>query len=393
MPSTKTIAILPGDGIGPEIMAEAVKTLDAVAQRFGLSFDYHYADVGGCAIDRHGAALPDETLKTCRSSDAILFGSVGGPKWESLPPAQQPERGSLLPLRKTFDLFCNLRPGRLGKALAAQSPLRPDIVGDGFDILCIRELTGDIYFGQPKGRERIEATGTEAVSTKPSCTCQCCSPKPALSPSFDERAFDTMVYRRSEIERIAHIAFQVAAGRRKKVTSIDKANVLTTMVLWREVVSEVGKSYPDIALDHMYVDNASMQLIQNPKRFDVLLCGNMFGDILSDELAAACGSIGMLPSASLNADGFGLYEPAGGSAPDIAGKDIANPIAQILSAAMLLRHSLKQEEAARAVESAVEQVLAAGLRTRDIAGKNDQPIGTAAMGNAIVERILVSDHR
>jgi 3-isopropylmalate dehydrogenase len=361
MPSTKTIAILPGDGIGPEIMAEAVKTLDAVAQRFGLSFDYRYADVGGCAIDRHGVALPDETLNICRSSDAILFGSVGGPKWESLPPAQQPERGSLLPLRKNFDLFCNLRPGRLGKALAAQSPLRPDIVGDGFDILCIRELTGDIYFGQPKGRD---------------------------GSGPDERAFDTMVYRRSEIERIAHIAFQVAAGRRKKVTSIDKANVLTTMVLWREVVTEVGKGYPDIALDHMYVDNASMQLIQNPKRFDVLLCGNMFGDILSDELAAACGSIGMLPSASLNADGFGLYEPAGGSAPDIAGKDIANPIAQILSAAMLLRHSLKQEEAAQAVESAVEQVLADGLRTHDIAGKSDQPIGTAAMGNAIVERIL-----
>ena len=263
----KTLAILPGDGIGPEIMAEAVKTLDAVQKRFGLSFDYQYADVGGCAIDRHGAALPAETLKICESSDAILFGSVGGPKWESLPPAQQPERASLLPLRKHFDLFCNLRPGRLGKALAAQSPLRPDIVGDGFDILCIRELTGDIYFGQPKGR----AT--------------------AVGPA-DERAFDTMVYRRSEIERIAHVAFQVAAARRKKVTSIDKANVLTTMVLWREVVTEVAKGYPEIALDHLYVDNATMQLIQNPKRFDVLLCGNMFGDILSDELAAVCGSIG-----------------------------------------------------------------------------------------------------
>ena len=363
MPSTKKIAILPGDGIGPEIMAEAVKTLDAVQTRFGLSFDYRHADVGGCAIDRHGAALPDETLEICESSDAILFGSIGGPKWESLPPAQQPERASLLRLRKHFDLFCNLRPGRLGKALAAQSPLRPDIAGDGFDILCIRELTGGIYFGQPKGRD---------------------------GSGPDERAFDTMVYRRWEIERIAHIAFQVAAGRRKKVTSIDKANVLTTMVLWREVVSEVAKGYPEIALDHMYVDNATMQLIQNPRRFDVLLCGNMFGDILSDELASVCGSIGTLPSASLNADGFGLYEPAGGSAPDIAGKDVANPIAQILSAAMLLRHSLKHEEAARAVESAVEQVLAAGLRTRDIAGKSDKPVGTAAMGSAIAEVVLKS---
>ena len=361
MQHAKNIAILPGDGIGPEIMAEAVKAIDAIQKRFGLSFNYRRADVGGAAIDRHGAALPDETLKICAASDAILFGSVGGPKWESLPPAQQPERASLLPLRKHFDLFCNLRPGRLAKALAAQSPLRPDIVGDGFDILCIRELTGDIYFGQPKGRE----------GSWP-----------------DERAFDTMVYRRSEIERIAHVAFQVAAGRRKKVTSIDKANVLTTMVLWREVVTEVAKSYPGIALDHMYVDNASMQLIQNPKRFDVLLCGNMFGDILSDELASVCGSIGMLPSASLNADGFGLYEPAGGSAPDIAGQDIANPIAQILSAAMLLRHSLKHEAAAQAVESAVEQALAAGLRTRDIAGKADRVVGTAAMGNAVVENIL-----
>jgi 3-isopropylmalate dehydrogenase len=363
MQTPKILAILPGDGIGPEIMAQAVKALDAVQKRFGLCFKYEYADVGGAAIDRHGQALPAETMKLCETSDAILFGSVGGPKWESLPPAQQPERASLLPLRKHFDLFCNLRPGRLGKCLAAQSPLRPDIVGDGFDILCIRELTGDIYFGQPKGRD-------------------------GAGP--DERAFDTMVYRRSEIERIAHVAFQVAAGRQKKVTSVDKANVLTTMVLWREVVTAVAKGYPDIALDHIYVDNASMQLVQNPKRFDVMLCGNMFGDILSDELASVCGSIGMLPSASLNAAGFGLYEPAGGSAPDIAGKDIANPIAQILSAAMLLRHSLKHEEAARAVESAVDRALAAGLRTRDIAGKADKPIGTAAMGDAIAAAIAKS---
>jgi len=363
MQTSCNIAILPGDGIGPEIMAEALKALDAVQKRFGLSFKYTYADVGGAAIDKHGQALPPETLNVCKASDAILFGSVGGPKWESLPPAEQPERASLLPLRKTFDLFCNLRPGKIGKSLAAKSPLRADIVGDGFDILCIRELTGDIYFGQPKGRE---------------------------GSGPDQRAFDTMVYRRSEIERIAHVAFQVAAGRRKKVTSIDKANVLTTMVLWREIVTEVSKNYPDIALDHMYVDNASMQLILNPKRFDVLLCGNMFGDILSDELASVCGSIGMLPSASLNAAGFGLYEPAGGSAPDIAGKNLANPIAQILSAAMLLRHSLKQEEAAAAVEKAVEKALADGLRTGDIAGPTDKPVGTSVMGNAIAEAILKS---
>lgn len=363
MQTTNKIAVLPGDGIGPEIMAEAVKSLDAVQKRFGLRFIYMHADVGGAAIDQHGSALPPETLELCEKSDAILFGSVGGPKWESLPPQHQPERASLLPLRKHFDLFCNLRPGRLAKTLAAQSPLRPDIVGDGFDILCIRELTGDIYFGQPKGRD-------------------------GAGP--DERAFDTMLYRRSEIERIAHIAFQTAAGRRKKVTSIDKANVLTSMVFWREVVMEVARQYPGIALDHLYVDNATMQLVQNPRRFDVMLCPNMFGDILSDELAAVCGSIGMLPSASLNASGFGLYEPAGGSAPDIAGKDIANPIAQILSAAMLLRHTLKHEEAAQAVESAVERALAAGLRTRDIAGPSDKAVGTAAMGGAIADGILKS---
>jgi 3-isopropylmalate dehydrogenase len=357
---TKKLAILPGDGIGPEIMAEAVKTLDAVGRRFGLRFTYMHADVGGCAIDRHGMPLPPETLELCEKSDAILFGSVGGPKWESLPPQYQPERGSLLILRKHFDLFCNLRPGRLTKALADRSPLRSDLVGDGFDILCIRELTGDIYFGQPKGRE---------------------------GSGPDERAFDTMVYRRSEIERIARVAFQVARRRRKKVTSIDKANVLTTMVFWREVVVETAREFPDVALDHLYVDNATMQLIQNPRRFDVLLCGNMFGDILSDELASVCGSIGMLPSASLNADGFGLYEPAGGSAPDIAGKDIANPIAQILSAAMLLRHSLQREDAARAVETAVERALADGLRTRDIAGPTAKVVGTAAMGDAIAATV------
>lgn len=359
MQTTSKIAILSGDGIGPEVMVEAIKTLDAVGQRFGLQFTYHHADVGGCAIDKHGCALPVDTLKTCEASDAVLFGSVGGPKWESLPPQQQPERGSLLILRKHFDLFCNLRTAKLNPMLATHSPLRADIAGKGFDILCIRELTGDAYFGQ-KGRE---GTGP------------------------DERAFDTMSYTRREIERIAHIAFQLAAGRRKKVTSIDKANILTSMVFWREIVLEIAANYPDIALDHLYIDNATMQVVREPSRFDVLLCGNMFGDILSDELAALTGSIGMLPSASLNGSGFGLYEPAGGSAPDIAGKGVANPIAQILSAAMLLRHSLRQDAAADAIEKAVEHVLAEGLRTRDIASGSDKVVGTAAMGDAIVDAI------
>lgn len=359
MQTTIRIAILPGDGIGPEVMAEAVKTLDAVGQRFGLQYTYHYADVGGVAIDKHGCALPADTLKTCESSDAVLFGSVGGPKWESLPPQEQPERGSLLILRKHFDLFCNLRPARLSPALAVHSPFKPEVIGNGFDILCIRELTGDAYFGQ-KGREGVGP---------------------------DERAFDTMCYTRREIERIARIAFQLAAGRRKKVTSVDKANILTSMVFWREVVIEVAAQYPAIALDHLYIDNATMQVVRDPSRFDVLLCGNMFGDILSDELAALTGSIGMLPSASLNGSGFGLYEPAGGSAPDIAGKGVANPIAQILSAAMLLRHSLRHDAAAETIETAVEQVLAQGLRTRDIASGSDKVVGTAAMGDAVAEAI------
>lgn len=358
----KKIAVLAGDGIGPEVMAEAVKTLDAVKQRFKLQYTYHRADVGGGAIDKHGCALPPETLRTCEESDAILFGSVGGPKWESLPPEKHPERGSLLILRKHFDLFCNLRPAKLSPFLASRSPLRADIVGQGFDALCIRELTGDVYFGQ-KGRDGSGA---------------------------DQRAFDMMCYTRREIERIAHVAFQIAGQRRGHVTSVDKANILTSMVLWREVVLDVAKQYPAIELDHLYIDNATMQVLRDPGRFDVLLCGNMFGDILSDELAAITGSIGMLPSASLNGRGFGLYEPAGGSAPDIAGKGIANPIAQILSAAMLLRHSLQRDDAATAVETAVQRVLGDGLRTADLAGAGDKTVGTEAMGNAIAEAILKS---
>jgi len=251
----KKIAILPGDGIGPEVMKEAIKVMDAAQKRFSLDLCYNFADAGGCAIDRHGEALPFSTLRLCEDSDAILFGSVGGPEWETLPPDKQPERAALLPLRKHFGLFCNLRPARIFRTLSASSPLRPEIVGEGFDILCVRELTGGIYFGEPKGR-----TGN----------------------GQDERAFDTMIYTRGEIERIARMAFSAARLRRKKVTSVDKANVLSSMVLWREVVSEIGSEYPDIELNHIYVDNATMQLVRDPHQFDVMLCGNMFGDIISD---------------------------------------------------------------------------------------------------------------
>ncbi len=356
----KKIAVLAGDGIGPEVMQEAIKVLDAVQKKFGFSLAYEHADVGGCAIDNHGEALPASTLAVCEGSDAILFGSVGGPKWESLPPAQQPERAALLPLRKHFELFCNFRPAKIFKSLAAASPLRGDIVGDGFDILCVRELTGDIYFGQPKGRE---------------------------GSGPNEKAYDTMVYHRWEIERIARRAFDAARLRRKIVTSVDKANVLTTMVLWREVVIEIAKEYPDVSLNHIYVDNATMQLVRNPHQFDVMLCGNMFGDIISDECAMITGSMGLLASASLNEKGFGLYEPAGGSAPDIAGKGIANPIAQILSAAMMLRFSLDQGAAADAIEKAVAAVLDQGVHTPDIAVDKSRAVGTVAMGDAIVRAL------
>jgi 3-isopropylmalate dehydrogenase len=354
------IAVLSGDGIGPEIMHEAVKVLDKTGENFGFSLDYMYADVGGAAIDNHGQALPESTIETCKTSDAVLFGSVGGPKWESFPPEEQPERAALLPLRKFFGLYCNLRPAKIFSTMASASPLHPDSVKDGFDILCVRELTGGIYFGQPKGRE---GAGKE------------------------ERAFDTMEYSRGTIERIARMAFDAARLRKKKVTSVDKANVLTTMVLWREVVTEVGKGYPDVELNHIYVDNATVQLIKDPGQFDVLLCGNMFGDIISDEAAMITGSMGLLASASLNDDKFGLFEPAGGSAPDIAGQGIANPIAQILSAAMMLRYSLEEIEAANAIGDAVNKTLEANIRTRDITAEESTVVNTAAMGDAIVERL------
>ena len=354
--SAKNIALLPGDGIGPEIMKEAVKILKIIEKKYHLSFAYIEADVGGIALDNHNEALPDSTLKVCEDSDAILFGSVGGPRWESLPPEKQPERGALLPLRKHFELYANLRPAIIFKELKDASPLRPEIIGDGFDILIIRELTGGIYFGSPKGRE-------------------------------GDRGFDTLVYTKPEIERIARTAFETALKRNKKVTSIDKANVLASMVLWRETVSAVSKDYPDIQLNHMYVDNAAMQLVRNPRQFDVMLCGNMFGDILSDEASMITGSLGMLPSASLSDGSFGLYEPAGGSAPDIAGRGIANPIAQILSAAMMLKYSFNLDRAYADIFSAIEKVLAQGYRTVDIMSEGAKQVGTQEMGDLIAGEI------
>ena len=356
---TYNVAVLSGDGIGPEIMAEAVKVLDKVQQKYAFKLNYHYFDVGGIAIDKHGEPLPAATLKGCEQADAILFGSVGGPKWEHLPPNRQPERGALLPLRKHFALFCNLRPATLYKGLEKFCPLRADIAAKGFDMVTVRELTGGIYFGQPKGREGEGA---------------------------NEKAFDTEVYHRYEIERIAKVAFETAMKRGKHVTSVDKANVLMSSILWRETVNDVAKHYPDVKLDHIYIDNATMQLIKQPDFFDVLLCSNIFGDIISDECAMITGSMGMLPSASLNEKGFGLYEPAGGSAPDIAGKGIANPIAQILSAAMMLRYSFNLNEAATAIEKAVKDVLAAGHRTADLADES-KPVSTAEMGTLIANAI------
>lgn len=359
---TYKIAVLPGDGIGPEVMAQAHKVLDAIEKKHAITFEREEHDVGGIAIDNHGCPLPESTVRACEQSDAILFGSVGGPKWEHLPPNDQPERGALLPLRKHFQLFCNLRPAQIHNGLESFSPLRADISARGFDIVVVRELTGGIYFGQPKGRE---GEGT------------------------NEKAFDTEVYHRFEIERIARIAFESARLRRKKVCSIDKANVLQSSILWREVVEEIAKEYPDVQLSHMYIDNATMQLIKDPAQFDVMLCSNIFGDIISDECAMITGSMGMLPSASLNESKFGLYEPAGGSAPDIAGKNIANPVAQILSAALMLRYSLGEESAAQEIENAVSRALAAGELTADLAG-NKPALTTSEMGDKIAQYILNS---
>ena len=368
MSRTFKIAVLPGDGIGPEVMQEALKVLDAIALKSDLKFDYAHQLVGGAAIDAVGKALPAETVAACEASDAILFGSVGGPKWEKLPPNEQPERGALLPIRKHFGLFANLRPGICYAALTSSSPVRADLVEGGFDVLCVRELTGGLYFGQPKSRTTLADGDIEVI--------------------------DTMVYKKSEIERIGHVAFKAAQGRRKHVMSVDKANVLTNSVLWRETMIEVSKQYPDVKLDHLYVDNAAMQLIKAPRSFDVLVTENLFGDILSDEMAMICGSLGMLASASLGkpkGDGlyFGLFEPSGGTAPDIAGKGIANPIAQILSAALLLRFSLGLEAEANAIEAAVRKAIEDGLRTGDIFtnAPGTKLVNTAEMGAAVLARL------
>lgn len=351
------VAVLPGDGIGPEVMVVACEILETIGDIAGVRFNTQWADVGGAAIDSEGVALPEKTLKICENSDAILFGSVGGPKWEGLPPEKQPERGALLPLRKHFSFYANLRPVTIHPDLTGLSPLATSRIRDGVDMLVIRELTGDVYFAQPKGRD-------------------------------EHRAFDTMAYTKTEIERIARFAFEAARKRKKKVHSIDKANVLTTMVFWREVVNQISREYPDVSVEHMYVDNAAMQLILKPSQFDVILAGNMFGDILSDEGAALTGSLGMMPSASLNENGFGLYEPAGGSAPDIAGQDIANPIAQILSMGMMLRFSFSMHGEASLLEKAVMEVISDGVRTRDLASAGEKTVGTKEMGKHIKEKYL-----
>jgi 3-isopropylmalate dehydrogenase len=353
------IAVLPGDGIGPEIVVEAVKVLHAL----DLSFELETAPVGGAAYAALGHPLPASTLQLAKDADAILFGAVGDWKYDTLDRHLRPEQ-AILGLRKNLGLFANFRPAICYPELVGASSLKPELVA-GLDILIIRELTGDIYFGQPRGR-RIATDGNFPEA---------------------EEAFDTMRYSRPEIERIAHVAFQAARKRSKRVTSIDKANVLETFQFWKEVVSEVGQQYPDVALDHMYVDNAAMQLVKAPKKFDVIVTGNMFGDILSDEASMLTGSIGMLPSASLNASNQGLYEPSHGSAPDIAGQGIANPLATILSAAMMLRFSLNQEEAAQRIENAVKSVLAEGLRTPDIYSKGTTRVSTIEMGNAVVKAL------
>jgi 3-isopropylmalate dehydrogenase len=350
------IAVLPGDGIGTEIVAEAVKVLKVL----NLPLEMETALVGGAAFDAHGHPLPESTLKLAMASDAVLFGAVGDWKYDTLERPLRPEQ-AILGLRKNMGLFANFRPAICYEQLTHASSLKPELVA-GLDILIIRELTGDIYFGQPRGR-RVATDGH--------------------FPGAEE-AFDTMRYTRPEIERIAHVAFQAAQKRNKRVTSVDKANVLETFQLWKDVVTEVGKQYPDVALDHMYVDNAAMQLVKEPKKFDVVVTGNMFGDILSDEASMLTGSIGMLPSASLNVKNQGLYEPSHGSAPDIAGKNLANPLATILSAAMMLRFSLNQDQAADHIESAVKAVLASGLRTADIYSEGTTQVGTREMGDAVV---------
>ncbi|MBL6922131.1 MAG: 3-isopropylmalate dehydrogenase [Akkermansiaceae bacterium] len=365
-----TITILPGDGIGPEVMDVALEVLEATAAKFNFQVSHSNHLVGGAALDAtsNETPLPQDTIAACEKADAILFGSVGGPKWENLPPDIQPERGALLPLRKHFGLFANLRPGSCHPSLTHASPVKNELIPDGFDVLCVRELTGGIYFGQPKSITEL--------------------------PDGDIEAIDTMVYRKSEIARITRIAFTAAMGRDKRLLSVDKANVLQNSVLWRETVIEVAKDFPEVELEHMYVDNAAMQLVKRPASFDVLVTGNLFGDILSDEMAMISGSLGMLPSASLgnvkdNGLYFGMYEPSGGSAPDIAGQGIANPIAQILSVSMMLRYSLGEAAAADAIDAAVQAAIDSGLRTGDLftGAQGETKVNTAEMGAAILKNL------
>ncbi len=360
-------AVLPGDGIGPEVMDAALRVLEHAAQKDGFKFEVTRGLVGGAAIDAVGKALPKETIDTCEKSDAILFGSVGGPKWENLPPAEQPERAALLPLRKIFQLFANLRPGFLPPVLKEASPLRPELIPDGIDILCVRELTGGIYFGQPKATRTLDDGDIEAI--------------------------DTMVYRKSEIERITDVAIKSARERSGRICSVDKANVLETSVLWRKsVIDYMEQHAPDLELSHMYVDNCAMQLVRNPNQFDVIVTENTFGDILSDEMSVICGSLGMMASASLGIRlnnrslPYGLYEPAGGSAPDIAGQGVANPCAQVLSAAMMLRYSFGLGETASRIEKAVSDAVNSGTRTADIAFGGES-VGTDAMVEAILIKL------
>jgi 3-isopropylmalate dehydrogenase len=359
---TKKIAVLPGDGIGPEIVAEALKVLECLTQEFGLDIETEHALIGGVAYDAKGTPFPEDTLALARAADSVLLGAVGGPKWEPLDYSVRPERG-LLGLRAELELFANLRPAILYPQLVAASTLKPDVVS-GLDIMIIRELTGGIYFGKPRG-VRVNAQG-------------------------EREGYNTLVYSESEIRRIGHIAFQTARKRNRRVCSVDKANVLECTELWRQVMIEVARDYPDVELSHMYVDNAAMQLVRAPKQFDVMVTENMFGDILSDCAAMLTGSIGMLPSASLDKNGKGMYEPIHGSAPDIAGKGIANPIATVLSLAMMLRYSFDDIASADRIERAVMAALDAGYRTGDIYSEGTRKVGTAEMGDAIVSALRSS---
>ncbi len=352
------ISVIPGDGIGPEVIEEAIRVLNTIGEKYNHEFLYAKLLAGGCAIDEYDEALPAETLVTCEASDAVLLGAVGGPKWDTLPAEKRPEQ-ALLGLRKGLGLFANLRPAILFEALKDACPLKPEIIGDGLDISVVRELTGGIYFGE-KGEKDTE---------------------------FGKGAYDVKMYAEGEVKRIAKVAFEMAMKREKKLTSVDKANILRSSILWRRVVEEVAKDYPEVELNHMYVDNAAMQLVRDPNQFDVIVTGNMFGDILSDEASMITGSIGMLPSASLGENNFGMYEPIHGSAPDIAGQNLANPIATIMSVAMMLKYTLGLTKESDDIEKAVETVLNNGYRTGDIMSDGMKSVGTVEMGQLIIDEI------